>query len=274
MKIKKWELLKYAYDNYPKGTKFIEAGGEEFVSSGCFNIVYGNILKDNYGLVYDEDNDKWAEIIVSEKPMSILDGKVVIQVNNEREFELLMQHFESKGWILNNGIKPTNQEFSSKCWASYKNRSDFKYVEEYLDITVIPFSDFAKEVGIEVPKFIMKSEDGVDLYEWDVIHVSDLVKNDNRYDYLGEYKLEKKDFDYTKQKSPEWYVFHSKENALKWVEEQNKPKEIEVPLYFMNQTATVTANCEVHINGTRGITYAKLSHGDIADIQNAINKLK
>ena len=165
---KKWELLKKAYDNYPKGTKFIGAGGEEFISSGVFNIVNGNILKDEYGLVYDACTKEWASIIVSEKPKSILDGKVAIQVNNEREFKLLMQHFESKGWILNNGRKPTKQEFSSKCWASYKNRSDFKYVEEYLDITVIPFSDFAKEVGIEAPKFIITIEDGVDLYEGDI----------------------------------------------------------------------------------------------------------
>ena len=86
--MKKHELLKKAYDNYPKGTKFMGAGIEEFVSSGCFNIVNGNILKDNYGLVYDVDNDKWADIIVEFKPKSILDGKVAIQANKPKEIKL------------------------------------------------------------------------------------------------------------------------------------------------------------------------------------------
>ena len=86
-KLKKHELLKKAYDNYPKGTKFIGAGGEEFVSSGCFNIVYGNILKDNYGLVYDVDADKWAEIIKEPKeikvPLYFMNQTAVVKTNSE-----------------------------------------------------------------------------------------------------------------------------------------------------------------------------------------------
>ena len=51
-----------------------------------------------------------------------------------------------------------------------------------------------------------------------------------------------------------------------------KPKEIEVPLYFGGK-ATVKANSEVTI---RDASYGDitLSHGDVADLQNAINKLK
>ena len=41
----------------------------------------------------------------------------------------------------------------------------------------------------------------------------------------------------------------------------------------MNKTAVVKANYEVHILDGSGHTDAKLSFGDIVDIQNAINTL-
>ena len=275
MKNKKWELLKHAYDNYPKGTKFLSiAHKEKCISNGIF--YFGAIDKENILTEVDSIGryvyiaGKWAEIIAEEKPKSILDGKVVIQVNNEREFKLLMEHFESKGWILNNGIKPTDQEFSGKCWVTYKNRSDFKYREEYLDITVIPFSEFAKEVSIEVPKFIMKSEDGVDLYEGDE-YVYVLFAGGkwsiSTSNFCGMYSYS---FCIKERKTSK--AFHSKENALKWIDEQNKPKEIKASLYFGHEVIINSYKSEIRIMDADK-EVSTLSFGDIHDIQNAINKL-
>lgn len=300
----------YVKINSPKEAKdakrILKALGEEVYSSYYVNnylseqdhlifrkqqqwVCVGDISDD--GIKTEVTLKELIQIIANEntktedKPKSILDGKVAIQVNNEREFKLLMEHYENKGWSTSNYRYYEFNKFSE-----YKDNFHFMTTELYVTdngYTIVPFEDFAKEVDIEVPKFIMKSEDGVDLYIGDKFYHIKLTTNGWAMNTLLNYDDNaftiNKEFNHLVKIMPQFNKAFStrqsaeqfiKENALKWIEEQNKPKEIEVPLYFMNQTATVTANCEVHISDTRDITYAKLSHGDIHDIQNAINKLK
>lgn len=120
-----------------------------------------------------------AEAIEAELKPSILKGKVAIQVNNEREFKLLMEHYESKGF------KTFNNNCNSKLFLdtyniTSKNGMLITHVAYgdgyghsqagYYDVhgyKIIPFADFALEMDIIAPVKIMVSEDGVDLYEGD-----------------------------------------------------------------------------------------------------------
>lgn len=225
--MKKHELIKHAYDNYQKGTKFTPPYmSTEYISTGIFNVLSDGDVE----MIHPETGkatvlvmcgQEWAEII-PENP-SILDVKVAIQVNNEREFKLLMEHYEGKGWKWVEGQEPFeyNSLFKFQYSLAYKDQFHVDQVSP-----VIPFSDFAKEVGIEVPKFIMKSEDGVDMYEGDNVHWSindahDAGSQEWRYLYgtninEGHINLSGKGFK----------VFSTKEAAKAWIKEQNKPASI------------------------------------------------
>lgn len=87
-KMKKHEIIKYAYENYPKGTKFKGAGSNrEFVSNGSFvfgvdvvdYVINGHnpnsLLNDPLGLVHDADTGVWATIVTEEKPKELEIGK-------------------------------------------------------------------------------------------------------------------------------------------------------------------------------------------------------
>lgn len=157
---KKWELLKYAYDNYPAGTRFKNLGCDDMVSesSGKFHLDSDGVRdSETYCFVLGTE-DKWAEIIVNDgmgenakSPVSLLSGKVAIQVNNEREFKLLMEHYKEKGWKWRGGyvldtndtdyVLPTLVDYHDKFQVNSKIENPGKY-------KVIPFADFAAEVGI------------------------------------------------------------------------------------------------------------------------------
>lgn len=77
-KKQKWELLKYAYDNYPKGTVFKWTDeGNNIVSTGAFKIDYGNSKsisltdheKEIGYLVFD--GIEWAEIVTVDRKFAI-----------------------------------------------------------------------------------------------------------------------------------------------------------------------------------------------------------
>jgi len=83
------------------------------------------------------------------KPTSILDGKFAIQVNNEREFKLLMEHYKSKGFVSEDNESLIN------CFNAYPYPTIIKYsctpTHGKVEIDghkTIQFEDFAKEVGI------------------------------------------------------------------------------------------------------------------------------
>lgn len=168
---------------------------------------------------------------------SILDGKVAIQVNNEREFKLLMEHYESKGWKTDiMRCEPTSLDFDM-------NRRSVRYEDNFGTshnckyhanggYKIIPFSDFAKEAGITPPVLIMKSEDGVDLYHKDNFYWT-ILKENKKYmsPVLSVFNVP--------EKPREMIVFSTREAAEKWIEEMNKPKEI-----VLDDTPMVKINIE------------------------------
>lgn len=222
--MKKHELIKYAYDNYPKGVKF-DTPFTDGISTGKFTLwqpdfhhlapVNGVWRVDEdgkpSGMVFD--GDKWAEII----PESILSGKCAIQVNNEREFKLLMEHYESKGWKWASNDYPTKITYSTNNHSeaiTYEDRFSY-YSDGY---KIIPFDVFAKETGIEVPVFVMTSEDNVPLYKGDTMFWT--------YKYNHIYCRPTQSFLRGNKIEPDTIIFSTKEAAEKWISEMNKPKEI------------------------------------------------
>jgi len=245
---KKWELLKYAYDNYTNGTKFTW-GRKDLVSTGSFELIELEDrvrIRDSSGHdVYDSDfTDGWAEII----PESIISGKCAIQVSNEREFKLLMEHYESKGWTSIEVEKPTKIPYAFKyeeriisygdafVYPSFGTVKASGHKESQYDpdtYTIIPFSDFADEVGIKVPVFIQDTQDKVPLYIGDNFWIA-LNKNG-----LGKWVLDNHDF--LEETDGDIYkflassvslstknnrYFSTREAAEEWIMEQNKPNEI------------------------------------------------
>lgn len=280
---KKHKLLKHAYDNYPKGVKFksIESGVEiisngKFIINGDNRVLHIGEKNVGFGVISSVVNCElvWAEII--EKPKSILDGKVAISVQNEREFQLLMKHYEEKGWKDKSDIGSVNY-IEGVCW-KYENgyswaSSDYWTKEGY---TIIQFADFASEVGIEVPVFIMKSEDGVDLYEGDDSFVPQQEFDKNKIlqgiKYRSVIKFEVGRYILTnKDNSPR---FSTLEAAEKWIAQQNKPKEIEIKLFGQFAKALINNNNIKFINGDFSCSISYLSHSDIEAIYNAIQQLK
>lgn len=159
------------------------------------------------------------------KADSILSGKCAIQVNNEREFKLLMEHYEGKGFVSgsgNNSIQPKKYPvivpFEQSFWVKPPIMAH--------GYTIILFADFAKEVGIKVPVFIMKSEDGVDLCEGDKYYVASkfedwqLVSPDplNVAHSACSHSLTNK-------------AFSTKEAAESWIAKANRPKHKVVTLF-------------------------------------------
>ena len=106
--MKKHELLIEAMKRYPFGTKFKGAEGDEFISSGIFTMVNGNILKDDYGLVYNNLTKKWSEIITEETRIPLLvseDGVDLFEGNYY--FNVQLVGGNNKKWKLISEIPST-----------------------------------------------------------------------------------------------------------------------------------------------------------------------
>lgn len=228
--MKKHELLKHAYDNYPKGTlatwyknkddqfytEFISTGIFDFDDDGDIFIVYPN--KDDVEYVFIQND--WATVIQA-KTISILSGKCAIQVNNEREFKLLMEHYDGKGWKWYQNQKPLEYGGDNQTWPRV-----ITYEDEFVFTTKgqeIPFADFAKEVGIEVPVFVRKTHDGINLYVKDDCYVPQSAPKGYSHFTMISARIEWKD-------NTNSHFFHSKEAAEAWIKEQNKPSVIRLKL--------------------------------------------
>ena len=226
--MKKHQLLEKAMRDYPAGQTVqppasedkLEVTGTYFIDGGDVICLTGDTDTDFYVYL----NGKWAEIV---KP-SILDGKVAIQVNNEREFELLMKHYQSKGWKWKKNHNPFVAESLGlyPFFISYQDQftgwkctiiGEYKY-------TIITFEEFAAEIGIEKPVFAMMSEDGVPIYYNDEFHY--VWKWDGVWQILNTYSFNPEDVSLSSFNEKYNKAFHSIDAAEKWIEEQNKPKEI------------------------------------------------
>lgn len=233
-KIKKHTLLERAMRDYPAGTVFISAtSGHECVSTGIFSLseFLSVRCEPERNHVFSGLTEQWAKIVKEEKPKAI-------QVKNEQEFRLLMDHFDSKDWVQSKkfphyGFGSTHHIFEYK---DYYQRIDESNIIATLQYDVVTFEQFAAEKGIKVGIFIMTSEDGINLYggmEMYGVTLNPSLKiwELNRYHVkeglpfvLTDAKCDAdQDFPYITTPSRN-KAFSTKEAAEAWIAEQNSPK--------------------------------------------------
>lgn len=223
--MRKYQLLEKAMLDYPKGTKFIGAYEKEFESSGSFRINQkGNVLNNEFGLVYDKSTDKWAEIIKDE-PLKVDNYPVVIR--SSRELELLIDK-TGKEFLANyEGMCANYPESNGVFFINFydgANNCSFNSQLSQCLYKIIDFDFWAAQNNVDVPRVILTSEDGVELYEGDNYHR--VQKGDNWYYAHPAEKLTHTHAVVIVQEHNK--AFHSKEAALAWIEKANKPKYITV----------------------------------------------
>jgi len=258
--MKKHELLKKAFTDYPEGTIFLQiASKEEIQSSGKFSISEGfgcfGIVDDyNQNGVYDSSKNTWAEIV---KP------KIAIKVENEKEFKALeiylnVEHNDSVEfpcYVYPDEIKKYIE------WVP--EDVDQKYIKDY---QIIPFKEFAKEKGIKVP--LLTSEDGVELFNGDY-GATVVIENKTIGNPFWKVNIPEDGL-----KTDKYKYFSTKQAAIDWIEAQ-KPKDILVDLFDKNTVAQVTPDGIFFkwkkTMGTHSVYM--ISHSDVEDIKDAINQL-
>lgn len=275
--MKKHELLKHAYDNYPKGVKFESTNGIEYTSTAnftCWQEHFNNashkmsVWRINesgkpQGMVYDGSTKEWAEIV---------NTKIAVKVENEKEFHALMRYYDSLGWKCQSGDAPLELTYLSTYPFSFEN--NFCRVNTSDSYQIIPFSDFSKEHNIKLP--LIKSEDGFWLYEGDkLFEVNKRNGNTNWYlvdadNGLG-YWTVKSNVDKWTLGEKEGFIskaFSSKQSALDWIEAQ-KPKSKEIKLFGF-KIAYVSAD---KITIDDGKYTFDLFPSDLEDINHALKEL-
>lgn len=229
--MKKHELLKHAYDNYPKGVKFESTNGKEYTSTGnftCWQEHFNNashkmsVWRINEsgrpeGMVYDGETKDWAEIV---------NPKIAVKVEKEKDFHALMKHYDGLGWEWNSGDKPlVENEFLPlrvKSKITFENYFSY-YINSHKQYKEVSFPDFAKEHNIKLP--LIKSEDGVWLYEGDTYFMFDYDKGiSGRFDDFRGAGFKATSFPINGYKKQP-VIFSDKKSALYWIEAK-KPKKI------------------------------------------------
>lgn len=240
--MKKHELLKYAYDNYPKGLKItwsIDTNDEVFECSGSY------LFMDHEGdemIVDSIDNELalwngkgWAEIVKQ---------KIAVKVENEKEFKALMKYYDSLGWKWNGGLSPLSStsiyfpniiNYEDKFMHGI-SKSDFIYEGGQ----IIPFSEFAEQNGIKLPLF--QDEVGRDMYEGfnvSTVNTETLTVN---HDHVKNYA------DYTKAG---FKHFNVQGDALKWIEahKPNLPEYVIIPKRSVDEYTNTVFSTHLEISG-------------------------
>lgn len=202
---------------------------------------------------------------------SVLSGKCAIQVNNEREFKLLMEHYESKGWTSFDGELPSSIPFDRIGSVRYCPDFGCASAKEYhknTGHTIIPFSDFATEAGIKVPVFMMDDKNGIHLYIGDSSFVPQVNFKDEYSGEIIEFKIDK--FSY----KSDYARFSTRAAAEAWIREQNKPKETIVSLYSLGYDAVMCKEANVILIRINNEVVAQLHPSDLEDMLHALKSLQ
>lgn len=226
--MKKYELLEKAMRDYPAGTK------AKFKGSGCIHTSDGifQIHEDGYnGIVvlnstgsecfysentYGEKSPQWAEIVQSNDISKVFNiGDHVYIKSTDAGCNLVEGR---KGIIVSND--------------TIANRGVLE-AEDYDYKIAIDREVWRVKGDFEPAKFVMRSEDGVDLYEGDNYHRAYAYENGVwRYDFCE--KLALNHVVCNSAISSLAKAFSTKEAADKWIAEQNKTKSVQVPLFNTN----------------------------------------
>lgn len=231
--MKKHELLKHAYDNYPKGLKItwpIDTNPVVFECSGSYLFMCN---EGDEMIVDSVDNElalwngkQWAEIV---------NPKIAVKVENEKEFKALMKYYDSLGYsnqymfvtfpekrIKEDGFLlitfEDNYVYPHVYFGNHENLNPDNY-------QIIPFSEFAVERGIKLPH--ITTHDGVNLYIGD--YLACVWKQQGEWVLTREYSsINSTTVSEAGQSSLEGErkLFSTEQAALDWIEAQ-KPKEIQ-----------------------------------------------
>lgn len=220
--MKKHEALTKAMADYPDGT-FVWIGDEKTQLKMPYTFGTTAIHDINYNSIYEMSTGYWFEKVEEEKTKK-LEGKIAVRFDNQQQLDIVCKHFNIKmsttyDRIINtNGnIKPflfTDREFTFDSF-HYAKGSGYK---------CITFDTFVKELDITVPKFVIRSEDEVNMYEGDKFHEARFT--DGKWTYLGGdgWVMGFPVASFTNPTMSK--AFSTKEAAEAWIKQQNKPKEI------------------------------------------------
>ena len=90
-----------------------------------------------------------------------MNKKLAIKINNKHEFDLLMNHYDSKGWKANNGERPIEMKrFDCKYTFQVQYNDKFFFDNsntlEKNGFEIISFSNFANLMGIKAVKITIE----------------------------------------------------------------------------------------------------------------------
>jgi hypothetical protein len=223
---------------------------------------------------------------MNETIKKVLSGNCAIQVNNAREFKLLMEHCKSNGWTSIIGDRAHEITFDycfkdkrtvkaisygGKFCFPHNYTDEINAEHEYLILAnykVIPFADFASEIGIDVPVFVMTSEDGFDLYVGDGYFRIANIENVWELS-TGVYFMTTNDVN---RKYPfKNLLFSTKEAAEAWISKANKPKELNVNLFGGGKAIVTSKSIVLEYPDSDKI---QLKPSDLEDMLHAMQSLQ
>jgi len=160
------------------------------------------------------------QLRLEDEPLKV--EKVAVRVNNEREFKILMKHYNELGWIAFSSATPKeivdfNKTTPLLTWTYHDRFFAIRSLSDSVDYKIIDFDFFCAQKGIANPKPILTTEDGVDIY--DKSRLIFTVKNHCD----GWYHNGCNHANTTLANKPEYFkFFYSKEAADKWLERHNR----------------------------------------------------
>lgn len=126
--MKKHELLKHAYDNYPKGTNFISfADNKEVVaSSGKFRVSQNNHQGiwvtdvETSWVVFCPDKKKWAEIVENKEPLLVSEDGVPLYEGDKYWDTFFNEKWDSPKvfTLFSNSVVVTHPNNSQKAFSN------------------------------------------------------------------------------------------------------------------------------------------------------------
>jgi len=163
--MKKHELLKHAYDNYPKGTKFLNLGASERTLCESNGVFYADKfgVKDSETHYFIFGSGKWAEIVTEEpKRVPLLtseDGVDLYEGDEYYRAEIFQGKWNLSDYTNNyiiNDLKPSHAVVHSPemSRAFSTKESALKWIDEQKPKEIVLFKD--DEVSAVVTKHKVK----------------------------------------------------------------------------------------------------------------------
>lgn len=151
-------------EKYKRNLKALKLMGEKVEKYSYFEIedseyteLFFSVLDNIWKPSLQDDGLKFvslSELIqILEEEQNPLSGKVAIQVENEREFKCLMEHYDGKGWRALNSrtpielIKLNNDGLNGKFWRFHDRFNGDEFEPD--GYRIIPFKEFVKLAGID-----------------------------------------------------------------------------------------------------------------------------